>query len=160
MLGGINNYQYAPNPVEWVDPLGLAPEGAIGGHGSIKGGGNQAHELIRHKALVLMGCAKDGKRHADNPSIAVSQERHTGRNNPTAIHKNESALAAEHLGLPSRNQFEFDATGMPSKRQMDVWQGAIRMSGISASRARELRRMAEQFLGDIKKSGCLAICKC
>ena len=24
MLGGINNYQYAPNPSGWVDPLGLA----------------------------------------------------------------------------------------------------------------------------------------
>jgi len=23
LLGGINNYQYAPNPVQWVDPLGL-----------------------------------------------------------------------------------------------------------------------------------------
>ena len=23
LAGGINNYQYAPNPVEWIDPLGL-----------------------------------------------------------------------------------------------------------------------------------------
>ncbi|MET1257630.1 RHS repeat domain-containing protein, partial [Aliikangiella maris] len=23
LLGGINNYQYAPNPLSWVDPLGL-----------------------------------------------------------------------------------------------------------------------------------------
>ena len=23
LLGGVNNYQYAPNPVGWVDPLGL-----------------------------------------------------------------------------------------------------------------------------------------
>lgn len=23
MLGGVNNYQYAPNPISWVDPLGL-----------------------------------------------------------------------------------------------------------------------------------------
>ena len=23
MLGGTNNYQYAPNPITWVDPLGL-----------------------------------------------------------------------------------------------------------------------------------------
>jgi RHS repeat-associated protein len=26
LLGGINNYQYAPNPVEWIDPLGLCKE--------------------------------------------------------------------------------------------------------------------------------------
>ncbi|MDH0895718.1 MULTISPECIES: RHS repeat-associated core domain-containing protein [unclassified Pseudomonas] len=24
LLGGVNNYQYAPNPVEWIDPWGLA----------------------------------------------------------------------------------------------------------------------------------------
>ncbi|MCH4245395.1 MAG: RHS repeat-associated core domain-containing protein [Acinetobacter gerneri] len=24
LLGGENHFQYAPNPVEWVDPLGLA----------------------------------------------------------------------------------------------------------------------------------------
>ena len=23
LLGGVNNYQYAPNPVQWIDPLGL-----------------------------------------------------------------------------------------------------------------------------------------
>ncbi|MDH0893368.1 MULTISPECIES: RHS repeat-associated core domain-containing protein [unclassified Pseudomonas] len=23
LLGGLNNYQYAPNPVGWIDPLGL-----------------------------------------------------------------------------------------------------------------------------------------
>ncbi len=24
LLGGVNNYQYAPNPVSWIDPLGLS----------------------------------------------------------------------------------------------------------------------------------------
>ncbi len=24
LAGGINNYQYVPNPINWVDPLGLA----------------------------------------------------------------------------------------------------------------------------------------
>jgi RHS repeat-associated protein len=24
LLGGVNNYQYAPNPVSWVDPFGLS----------------------------------------------------------------------------------------------------------------------------------------
>jgi RHS repeat-associated protein len=23
LLGGVNNYQYAPNPIQWIDPLGL-----------------------------------------------------------------------------------------------------------------------------------------
>ncbi|HCR1865134.1 TPA: hypothetical protein ONC12_004391 [Enterobacter hormaechei subsp. steigerwaltii] len=24
MAGGINNYAYAPNPLSWIDPLGLS----------------------------------------------------------------------------------------------------------------------------------------
>ncbi|RQR70887.1 RHS repeat-associated core domain-containing protein [Burkholderia sp. Bp9012] len=27
LAGGLNSYQYAPNPVQWVDPLGLARSG-------------------------------------------------------------------------------------------------------------------------------------
>lgn len=26
LLGGLNNYQYAPNPVQWIDPLGLCKD--------------------------------------------------------------------------------------------------------------------------------------
>ncbi|RQV04645.1 RHS repeat-associated core domain-containing protein [Burkholderia cenocepacia] len=24
LAGGLNAYQYAPNPIEWIDPLGLS----------------------------------------------------------------------------------------------------------------------------------------
>jgi RHS repeat-associated protein len=24
LRGGLNSYQYAPNPTQWIDPLGLA----------------------------------------------------------------------------------------------------------------------------------------
>ncbi|MBD1559843.1 RHS repeat protein [Vibrio sp. S9_S30] len=30
LAGGLNNYQYVPNPTGWVDPLGLAVEKAVG----------------------------------------------------------------------------------------------------------------------------------
>jgi len=30
LLGGANNYEYAPNPVGWVDPLGLSCEESSG----------------------------------------------------------------------------------------------------------------------------------
>ncbi|MEJ2073667.1 MAG: RHS repeat-associated core domain-containing protein, partial [Reinekea sp.] len=29
LMGGLNAYQYCPNPVGWVDPLGLAPDDLI-----------------------------------------------------------------------------------------------------------------------------------
>ena len=40
LVGGVNHYQYAPNPVNWVDPLGLTckdgqKKNVFAGHGSI-----------------------------------------------------------------------------------------------------------------------------
>jgi RHS repeat-associated protein len=31
LVGGTNLYQYSPNPVHWIDPLGLAPRGPVPG---------------------------------------------------------------------------------------------------------------------------------
>lgn len=71
---------------------------------------------------MRMGCANKRRRNRSNPSIAVDPNTHD------AIHSNENALARMHLGLGT-NDFEFDLkTGRPSKKQMDVWQGAIRKS--------------------------------
>ncbi|EFC87997.1 RHS repeat-associated core domain protein [Neisseria mucosa ATCC 25996] len=155
LWGGENLYSFAPNAQEWIDPLGLAAEGTLGTYGKLKGGGNQAHEFIRNKMLELMGETSAGKRLSENPSIAASHERHQGRDNSNSIHKNEKRLAQKHLGLKSKNQFETSVCKrsgvkqgriMPSKRQMDVWQGAIRMAGYGPSRARKLRKQAQRYL--------------
>ncbi|WP_338128926.1 RHS repeat-associated core domain-containing protein [Taylorella equigenitalis] len=47
LLGGLNNYQYAPNPVEWVDPWGLFPEWLI----ALRDGGNAAHREFQKRIL-------------------------------------------------------------------------------------------------------------
>lgn len=78
-MGGDNLYQFAENVLGWIDPLGLAPEGKIGGHGSISGGGNQAHEFVRHKAIQQVKGNNLLMRLSNNPAIAVSQYRHTGK---------------------------------------------------------------------------------
>nr|WP_264080311.1 RHS repeat-associated core domain-containing protein [Taylorella equigenitalis] len=39
LLGGLNNYQYAPNPVEWVDPLGLKGT-------AIRPGDDVTHDIV------------------------------------------------------------------------------------------------------------------
>lgn len=36
--------------------------------------------------------------------------------------------------------------GSPTKRQMDIWQGALRKAGIPPSRAKQLRRNSEKYL--------------
>lgn len=39
---------------------------------------------------------------------------------------------------------------MPSKRQMDVWQGAIRMAGYGPARARILRKQNQRYLKSLR----------
>ncbi|WP_084785165.1 RHS repeat-associated core domain-containing protein [Pseudomonas putida] len=144
-LGGINIYMYAPNPTEWVDPLGLARKCQLGTYESLtnldanRGDQLDAHEFIRHEALEQIGMTPEGKRSRNNPSIAIPRPMHID------AHRAESRLASFHLGL-GRDEFQIGSNGKPSKRQMDIWQGALRASGVPASRVRVLRNNAQQFL--------------
>jgi hypothetical protein len=108
----------------------------------------EAHELIRHEALAQMGCTKKGKNGDDlrmraNPSIALSNDRHD------IVHANEIALSQQYTNTNGKNTFQFGTNGKPSKQQMDVWQGALRQSGISASQAKKLRKMSNNFLKNL-----------
>ena len=47
LLGGDNNFQYAPNPVEWVDPLGLSKQ--LG----------ECDDCLRKKLSALQSAQKD-----------------------------------------------------------------------------------------------------
>lgn len=129
--------------------MGLAALGQLGTYGSLNGGDNvgdnlEVHELVRHEALVQMGCANKRRRNRDNSSIAVDPTTHD------MIHANENALAQQHLGLDP-NKFNFDPqTGGPSKRQMDVWQGALRKAGLSAAQSRRLRGSSIKYLKSLK----------
>lgn len=136
-MGGLNLFKYAPNPIGWRDVLGLARNCQLGTYGNLIGPANKgdkldAHEFVRNESLEQMGLTPEGVRNKANPSIAISLSMHQ------QVHRNENRLAAEHLGL-GRDEFQYDANGRPSKRQMDVWQGVLRTSGLSASRARLLR---------------------
>jgi RHS repeat-associated protein len=142
--GGFNLFVYGPNPVVWLDPYGLAAAGQLGTYGSLNGGTNVgdklgAHELVRHEALVQMECTSKRSRMGDNPSIALDSTMHG------AAHGNENALANAHLGN-GVNQFQFGVDGKPTKQQMDVWQGALRKSGVGAAQAKRLRKNSDAFL--------------
>jgi RHS repeat-associated protein len=153
--GGFNLFVYSPNTSTWLDPYGLAAKGQLGTYGSQNrpgrapigdvGDGMEAHELLRHEALVQMGCTSKNRRMKDNPSIAVDKAHHDD------IHLNhEKTLAQRHLGISNtKDTFQFGADGKPSKRQMDVWQGAARKSGLSASQARRLRKRSNAFLSKL-----------
>lgn len=47
------------------------------------------------------------------------------------VHKNENTLAAFHLSI-DRDEFQFGENGLPTKRQMDVWQRTLRQEGVPA----------------------------
>ncbi len=106
-----------------------------------------AHEFVRNEALEQMELTPEGVRNKSNPSIAIPRGMHTD------VHRNENALAALHLNV-DRDEFQFGPNGLPSKRQMDLWQGALRTSGLPVSRARELRKEAKNFL-----TSCPCPCK-
>ena len=79
LLGGLNNYQYAPNPISWIDPLGLCKEQySVGPYNEIKGtvAGMDAHH-VGQKALMknmIPGYEPDTA-----PSILVPKVGHTIR---------------------------------------------------------------------------------
>ena len=145
LLGGENLFAYGPNPITWLDPYGLASHGQLGTFGDLSnqtGDKLDAHELVRNKALEQMGCAK-GLRMNANPSIATPRSQHVN------IHRIESDLSKTYLGTNGKNEFQFGLDGKPTKQQMDVWQGALRKSGIGAAQARRLRKRSAKFLKNL-----------
>lgn len=59
LLGGLNTFAYAPNPVGWVDPFGLAKRGRHGNLKKVKKGG-QSHHLNQDAAFKSIIPHKDG----------------------------------------------------------------------------------------------------
>ncbi len=80
----------------------------------------------------------------NNPSIALTRGRHVN------VHRPESILPREHLGNNGKNEFEYGADGRPQKRQIDVWQGAFKKSGMSAAQAKRLRGRLDKSLKNMR----------
>ncbi|NHB59580.1 hypothetical protein G9F32_16420 [Acinetobacter sp. 194] len=59
MLGGDNHFQYAPNPIHWIDPWGLARRGR---HGNLKNSSanGQSHHLNQDSAFRDVIPREDG----------------------------------------------------------------------------------------------------
>ncbi|WP_435237807.1 RHS repeat-associated core domain-containing protein [Psychromonas sp. PT13] len=59
LAGGINHYQYAPNPVNWVDPFGLCKEGGVNWD-NLNPFGEYSNNLREELSGNLMGAAEWG----------------------------------------------------------------------------------------------------
>jgi uncharacterized protein RhaS with RHS repeats len=133
-------YGYVKDANVWIDAFGLANLFEIGTYGSLNGGSNvgdalQAHELLRHEYMVQQGLTTKEIRLSKNPSIALDNAHHT---RVGGAHWHEARIrASQGLG---KNQFQTTL-----KRELDITQGALRKSGVSASQARRLRKQSEKF---------------
>ncbi|WP_242688240.1 hypothetical protein [Photorhabdus stackebrandtii] len=143
----MNLYTYAPNPMNWIDPLGLAKLFELGTYGELNGPTHvgdklQAHELLRHEYLRQQGLAETS-RLSGNPSIALDLDHHTrGPQKDTrgigGAHWYENQIRANE-GL-RKNDF-----ASTLKRELDITSGGLRKSGVPASRVKVLRKQAEKF---------------
>ena len=160
LLGGYNVFQYAPNPVMWIDPFGLAKLFETGTYGSLNGGdhvgdGLQAHELIRHEALVQNGLAQKSTRLSGNPSIALDLDHHT--RGPL---KDSRGIGGAHYHEAEIRQTQYSLGKNdihPSmKRDMDITQGSLRKAGVPTPIVKRLRKEANKFYRELlkKKSKC------
>ena len=160
LLGGNNVFQYAPNPVGWIDPFGLAKLFETGTYGSLNGGdhvgdGLQAHELIRHEALVQNGLAQKSTRLSGNPSIALDLDHHT--RGPL---KDSRGIGGAHYHEAEIRQTQYSLGKNdihPSmKRDMDITQGSLRKAGVPTPIVKRLRKEANKFYRELlkKKSKC------
>ncbi|ECQ6566631.1 hypothetical protein FZU01_22715 [Salmonella enterica subsp. enterica] len=94
---GLNLYQYAPDPLGWIDPLGLINEFGIAGYGDSAHAkdGLTAHELLQNAWLRNNGAvtSRTSGIAKTNPSIALQEN---------VMHKNISSLQAKYgLHKPS-----------------------------------------------------------
>ena len=144
MAGGINLYQYAPNPIGWVDPWGLLNEGEVAGYGAKvhKNDGLEAHEILRNKFLEDKGIAT-GRRVKGNPSIALTPKHHDD------VHAEENRLRAK-MGMGPNQMLKRGKLEIRLMSQA-IHNSLVRTGVITQQQLRTARRSASAFA---KRKGC------
>ncbi|MFP1982358.1 RHS repeat-associated core domain-containing protein, partial [Lonsdalea quercina] len=110
LAGGINLYAYAPNPLGWIDPLGLAgcavKAGEGGRFGDLSARGVKGDELTPHH--MPQAAAKYTSR-ADGGALVIPQSEHY----LTRTYGFKGAVTAkQEVGLPFRQALYRDISDM------------------------------------------------
>ncbi|MEF9439355.1 RHS repeat-associated core domain-containing protein [Burkholderia sp. 1B3(2022)] len=96
LVGGLNAYQYAPNPVQWTDPTGLTRcccpsllpgEGDVGKYRDLKRAGSTGDNLTPHHIpsdAYMEGIAVPGYTRGDGVSINMEMPPTGGRHRQTS----------------------------------------------------------------------------
>ena len=135
LRGGLNSYQYAPNPTQWIDPLGLArcpcdclKKGNPEGTGPYRGGsygGTTASDIESHH---MPADSVSPLARSQGPAIQMDPDDHA----LTMSHGYQGNAGKEYRGQ------------VQSKLDAGDWRGAMAME------IRDVRRVASQ-VGDPKK---------
>ncbi|WP_371921593.1 RHS repeat domain-containing protein [Pseudomonas sp. DE0010] len=145
LAGGLNLYEYAPNPFTWIDPWGLLKEGETAGYGAKahRGDGLEAHEILRNKFLQDAGIAPKNRRLRGNPSIALTPKHHD------QVHAAENRLR-KAMGLKPNQMLK---SGKLEIRLMSkaIYQSLVSQGDVTIQQLRTARRYAKSFA---KSKGC------
>jgi RHS repeat-associated protein len=144
LWGGENLSSYSPNPLSWIDPLGLLGEGETAGYGSKahRGDGLEAHEILRNKYLQDRGVGT-GTRVRGNPSVALSPANHD------AVHAEEARLR-RGMGLGPNDMLRSSKAETRLMNQA-INNTMVRNGTMTIQQLRTARRMSDKFA---RSRGC------
>ncbi|MDH4548312.1 RHS repeat-associated core domain-containing protein, partial [Pseudomonas sp. BN607] len=93
LVGGINLYQYAVNPLGWIDPLGLSGSGLVNGIPKNPGIARRFMSKAEYKNFLKAGFRFDPT--DPRGGISVTSVKVDPRN-PNAIRRSTGALGADY----------------------------------------------------------------
>jgi hypothetical protein len=156
LAGGINQYQYTPNPTGWVDPLGLACipcPGAISADGPyseiVPGGGLAAHEAQGGHLIT---------RHVGRTDAQLAQRLQAEPNIPAAstfLNRADAEVAvSEALNANSHRVTAFLAS---TQAKTSFTHDLIRPVGVSMLNGVTHSQSASKLLLVLKKDASLPL---
>ncbi|KAF2406799.1 RHS repeat-associated core domain-containing protein [Pseudomonas antarctica] len=149
LAGGINAYQYAPNPTGWVDPLGLSCK--VGGCP-----GSNVDPLQSSKAPVLDSHEKSGghliRKHIDQTDAQLTARLESEPNIPAASTfrtlEEAEALVSKSLATHNQDILEF-LKG--KKDKLIIRENSSQAVGVSVIRGTDKSVPAYKFLLVLKR---------
>ncbi|WP_197466015.1 RHS repeat-associated core domain-containing protein, partial [Chromobacterium sp. F49] len=136
LMGGINIYDYAPNPLNWLDPLGLSSTVLNKDLGGVVGDKMQAHHVIPEeiwgkKKSFLDAIGYQGQRDKAPNGVLLPDSQKTAQTMGKKVyhcgsHANYSQLVEEKLSR-IQNRYESGAiTADQAKNQVSSLQISLR----------------------------------
>jgi RHS repeat-associated protein len=155
LAGGLNNYQYVPNPVNWVDPLGLAgvkadcpPNGNNGSstHADVEPEAPETRASGTHRELTNAGVTDS--HHVIQDAAMKDIPSYNRMDAPTVQLKGPSTAQGSEHYKATQTQRQRGGGTYASERQIGY--KALRSAGLSKEETRShIQRADEYFMGKL-----------